>query len=136
MEDNNRLNNDFHGVGGKMQVSDPGHIDQMSRWFVQAVQGVGEPFNPDFNGPSQRGVGFYQFMNRDGRRSSAAYAFLSPLDGDPRLTTRLRSRAERLIIENGRAAGVVLRDKSGPSGRAIHAARSSLPQARSSRRSC
>lgn len=113
MEDNNRLLNDFHGVGGRMQVSDPGHIDQLSRWFVQAVQGLGEPFNPDFNGPSQRGVGFYQFMNRNGRRSSAAYAFLSPLDGDPRLTLRLRSRAERLIIKNGRAVGVVWRDKSG-----------------------
>ncbi|MES2815805.1 MAG: GMC family oxidoreductase [Pseudomonadota bacterium] len=113
MEDNNRLLNDLHGTGGKMQVSDPGHIDQMSRWFVQAVQGLGEPFNPDFNGPSQRGVGFYQFMNRHGRRSSAAYAFLSPLEGDPRLTVRLQSRAERLIIEKGRAVGVVWRDKSG-----------------------
>jgi len=113
MEDNNRLNNDLHGFGGKLQVSDPGHIDEMSRWFVQAVQGMGEPFNPDFNGPSQRGVGFYQFMNRNGRRSSAARAFLSPLEGDPRLTVRLQSRAERLIIENGRAVGVVWRDKSG-----------------------
>ena len=113
MEDNNRLLNDLHGTGGKMQVSDPGHIDQMSRWFVQAVQGLGEPFNPDFNGPSQRGVGFYQFMNRHGRRSSAAYAFLSLLEGDPRLTVRLQSRAERLIIQKGRAVGVVWRDKSG-----------------------
>lgn len=113
MEDNNRLNNDLHGMGGQMQVSDPGHIDQMSRWFVQAVQGLGEPFNPDFNGPSQRGVGFYQFMNRHGRRSSAAYAFLSPLEGDPRLTLRLQARVERILIENGRAVGVLWRDKAG-----------------------
>lgn len=113
MEDNNRLNNAYHGVDGKMQVSDPGHIDQMSRWFVQAVQAMGEPFNPDFNGPSQRGVGFYQFMNRHGRRSSAAYAFIAPLERDPRLTVRLESRAERIIIEQGRAVGVVWRDKSG-----------------------
>lgn len=113
MEDNNRLNNAYHGVDGKMQVSDPGHIDQMSRWFVQAVQAMGEPFNPDFNGPSQRGVGFYQFMNRHGRRSSAAYAFIAPLERDARLTVRLESRAERIIIEQGRAVGVVWRDKSG-----------------------
>jgi choline dehydrogenase len=113
MEDNNRLTNSFHGVGGAMQVSDPGHIDQMSRWFVQAVQALGEPFNPDFNGPSQRGVGFYQFMNRHGRRSSAAYAFLSPLEGDPRLTVRLQARVERILIEGGRAVGVVWRDAGG-----------------------
>ncbi len=113
MEDNDRYNNDFHGVGGKMCVSDPGHIDQMSRWFVQAVQAMGEPFNPDFNGPSQRGVGFYQFMNRHGKRASAAYAFLSPLEGNPNLTLRLEARAERIVIENSRATGVVWRDKAG-----------------------
>ena len=113
MEDNNRLLNDYHGTGGQMKVSDPGHIDQMSRWFVQSVQALGEPFNPDFNGASQRGVGFYQFMNRHGRRSSAAYAFLSPLEGDPRLTLRLESRVERILIEHGRAVGVQWRDKAG-----------------------
>lgn len=113
MEDNNRLLNEHHGAGGQMKVSDPGHIDQMSRWFVQSVQALGEPFNPDFNGASQRGVGFYQFMNRHGRRSSAAYAFLSPIEGDPRLTLRLEARAERILIENGRAVGVEWRDKAG-----------------------
>ena len=113
MEDNNRLLNEHHGAGGQMKVSDPGHIDQMSRWFVQSVQALGEPFNPDFNGASQRGVGFYQFMNRHGRRSSAAYAFLSPIEGDPRLTLRLEARAERILIENGRAVGVQWRDKAG-----------------------
>lgn len=113
MEDNDRLHNDLHGVDGPLQVSDPGHIDQMSRWFVQAVQGLGEPFNPDFNGPTQRGVGFYQFMNRHGRRSSAAYAFIAPLEKDPRLTLRLQARAERVLIEGGRAVGVLWRDKDG-----------------------
>ncbi len=113
MEDNNRLNNDLHGVDGPMQVSDPGHVDPMSRWFVQAVQGLGEPFNPDFNGPTQRGVGFYQFMNRHGKRSSAAYAFIAPLIGDTRLDVRLEARAERILIESGRAVGVRWRDKAG-----------------------
>jgi choline dehydrogenase-like flavoprotein len=61
----------------------PGHIDEVSRWFVQTVQAMGEPYNHDFNGPAQRGVGFYQFMNRRGKRSSAAYAFIAPLEGDP-----------------------------------------------------
>jgi choline dehydrogenase len=113
MEDNNRLLNALHGTGGPLLVSDPGHIDQMSRWFVQAVQGLGEPFNADFNGPSQRGVGFYQFMNRAGRRSSSAYAYIAPLLKDPRLDLRLQSRATRILIDMGRATGVVWRDKSG-----------------------
>ena len=113
MEANNRLNNELHGTQGPMLVSDPGHIDQISRWFVQAVQSMGEPFNPDFNGTSQRGVGFYQFMNRHGKRSSAAYAYISPQENNPNLTVRLNAEVKRIIIEDGCAKGVEYRDKSG-----------------------
>jgi choline dehydrogenase-like flavoprotein len=74
---------------------------------------LGEPYNHDFNGASQRGVGFYQFMNRHGRRSSAAYAYLEPLKGDRRLDIRLEARVERVLIENGRAVGVAWRDSRG-----------------------
>lgn len=113
MEANNRLSGQLHGTNGNVEVSDPGYIDTMSRWFVQSVQSLGEPYNTDFNGPSQRGVGFYQFTNRNGRRSSTAYAFLDPLKKDPRLTIKLRAFVERVIIENGRAVGVSYRDATG-----------------------
>ena len=113
MEGNNRLMNDRHGTDGPLQVSDPGHINEFSRWFVQAVQGLGEPFNADFNGSFQRGVGFYQFTNRNGKRSSAAYAFLSAQEKNPNLTVRLRCEVQRVVIEAGRAVGVIYKDKSG-----------------------
>ncbi|MEM7463534.1 MAG: GMC family oxidoreductase N-terminal domain-containing protein [Pseudomonadota bacterium] len=113
MESNNRLNNELHGIGGPMLVSDPGHVNEFSRWFVQSVQAQGEPFNTDFNGPSQRGVGFYQFMNRHGKRSSAAYAYVEPLKNDPRLEVRLQSAVQRIILEKDRAIGVEYKDKSG-----------------------
>jgi choline dehydrogenase-like flavoprotein len=77
------------------------------------MQALGEPYNHDFNGPGQRGVGFYQFMNRMGKRSSAAYAFIAPLEGDPRLTICLNARVRRVEIENGRAVGVTYRDGKG-----------------------
>ncbi|MEO1104195.1 MAG: GMC family oxidoreductase, partial [Pseudomonadota bacterium] len=95
MEDNARLLNEHHGVGGPVKVSDPGHVDGLSRRFVQAVQAMGEPFNGDFNGPTQRGVGYYQFTNRAGKRSSAAYAFL---DGDGGPTVRLNARVSNILI--------------------------------------
>lgn len=120
MESNNRLCNEFHGTDGPMLVSDPGYIDQFSRWFVQSVQSLGEPFNPDFNGSKQRGVGFYQFMNRNGKRSSAAYAYIAPQENNPNLTVRLRSEVQSIIVERGRAVGVVYKDKSGSVHR-VHA---------------
>ena len=113
MEGNNRLHDERHGADGPLLVSDPGHINEISRWFVQSVQALGEPFNHDFNGPAQRGVGFYQFMNRHGKRSSAAYAFLAPLANDSRLTIRLNAPMHRIAFANDRACGVVYRDAAG-----------------------
>jgi len=46
MEDNNRLYDDRHGVGGPLLVSDPGHVDDFSRCFVQAVRGSASPSTP------------------------------------------------------------------------------------------
>ena len=113
MEGNNRLCDERHGADGPLLVSDPGHINDFSRWFVQAVQSLGEPFNHDFNGPTQRGVGFYQFMNRRGKRSSAAYAFIAPLRDDPNLTLVLNATVRRIDIDRGRAVGVTYRDAKG-----------------------
>jgi choline dehydrogenase len=113
MEGNNRLCDERHGADGPLLVSDPGHIDDVSRWFVQSVQALGEPFNHDFNGPKQRGVGFYQFTNRGGKRSSAAYAFLAPLAHDARLTIRLGAKARRILTANGRAIGIAWREADG-----------------------
>ena len=113
MEDNDRLHDERHGVGGPLQVSDPGHVNEISRWFVQTVQALGEPNCSDFNGPGQRGVGLYQFTNRHGKRSSAAYAFIAPIANNPKLTLRLNAEVSRVLIESGQAVGVVYRDDKG-----------------------
>lgn len=113
MEGNNRFCDERHSASGPLLVSDPGHINEVSRWFVQSVQALGAPYNDDFNGPTQRGVGFYQFMNRHGKRSSAAYAFLTPLKNNPKLTVRLHAKVRGIVIEKGRAIGVTYRDATG-----------------------
>lgn len=113
LEGNRTFNDDLHGCDGKLVVSDPGYIDDVARWFVQSVQAQGEPFNPDFNGKTQRGVGYFQFTYDQGQRISAAYAFIDPLKKDPNLTVRLQSQVQRIIVEGGRAVGVVYKDKSG-----------------------
>lgn len=113
MEGNDRLNDALHGTEGPLLVSDPGHVDQTSRWFVQSVQGLGLPYTHDFNGARQAGVGFYQFMNRAGQRCSAVHAMIDPLRGDPNLTIRLRARVDRLLIERGRCTGVAWTDAQG-----------------------
>ena len=113
MEGNDRLYDERHNSEGPLLVSDPGYIDTVSRWFVQSVQGLGVPFTHDFNGPTQAGVGFYQFMNRHGKRSSAAYAFIEPLLKNSRLVVRLNASVSRILVDSGRAVAVAYCDAAG-----------------------
>ena len=105
-EDNERFSNAWHGTGGPIGVSDPISPHRMSKVFVRAAQEAGIPYNPDFNGERQEGCGLYQVTQRNGRRSSAAVAYLRPAMRRPNLTVRTRGMATRILLEHGRAVGV------------------------------
>ncbi|HTN61389.1 MAG TPA: GMC family oxidoreductase N-terminal domain-containing protein [Devosia sp.] len=110
IEANSRFNNDFHGIGGNLRDSEPGHISDTTQDFLLAAQGLGHEYNPDFNGARQNGVGIMQHTygqwGRYKERSDAKKAFLDPLAGDERLTIITGARVDRILIENGRAIGV------------------------------
>ena len=91
----------------------PATSTRLARWFVQSLQAQGEPYNPDFNGPNQRGVGYFQFTYEQGQRCSAAYAFIAPIENDPNLTLKLEAKVQKIIIENGLAVGVVYKQGAG-----------------------
>lgn len=105
-EDNNRFCNGVHGVGGPLGVSDIERIHPLTRAWLQACQQYGMPFNPDFNSGSQEGCGLYQITARNGRRSSAATAYLRPAYGRASLDVRTEVQARRILFEKGRAIGV------------------------------
>ncbi|OBZ92202.1 sorbosone dehydrogenase [Pararhizobium polonicum] len=107
-EDNDHLGGEFHGVGGPLKISDLGHTSPMTRTYVKTLQGMGIPYNPDFNGAEQFGVGFMQHTIdwQTRRRCSAVDAFLAPVMNDPLLTIETGATVTRLVLENGRAVGV------------------------------
>ena len=74
--------------------------------FIKAAVEAGYPANPDFNGPSQEGVGYYQLTSRNGVRSSAANAYLVPAKRRPNLLVETDALATKVLMENGRAIGV------------------------------
>ena len=80
----------------------------MTRTYVKTLQGMGIPYNPDFNGAEQFGVGFMQHTIdwQTRRRCSAVDAFLAPVMNDPLLTIETEATVTRLVLENGRAVGV------------------------------
>lgn len=106
-EDNQRFADSYHSSGGPIGVSIPINPLPINEAFIRAGQEYGLPYNPDFNGARQEGVGHYQVTVRDAKRSSAASAYLKPLrDKRPNLTIRTGAMATRILVENGRAVGV------------------------------
>src|SRR6266516_6582799 len=105
-EDSTRRASAYHGVGGPLTASALKHRSALPRaWLVSARDcGLGE--NEDFNGPQQDGSGFYQVTQRDGRRWSAADAYLHPARSRPNLEVLTDAWVTRVVVEAGRAAGV------------------------------
>ncbi|MGI4813865.1 MAG: GMC family oxidoreductase [Janthinobacterium lividum] len=108
-EDWRRGPSPLHGSGGELTVSDPWARDPMCDVCINAAEQVGLPRNDDFNGATQEGVGYYQHTVRNGRRCSAAKAFLAPARGRANLKILTEALVGRVLIENGRAVGVEYR---------------------------
>ncbi len=115
-EDNDHLAGEFHGVGGPLKISHLGHTSPMTRTYVKTLQGMGIPYNPDFNGARQFGVGFMQHTIdwRTRKRSSAVDAFLAPLMSDPLLTIETGATVTSLDMDGDRVTGVRYVQKGTP----------------------
>jgi len=74
--------------------------------WLAAAQASGYPLTADYNGKQQEGFGRAQFTIRNGRRSSAANAFLSPARRRTNLTVAVNAHTTRVIVEGTRATGV------------------------------
>jgi choline dehydrogenase len=105
-EDNERGASQWHGVGGPLPVSQERSGNRISHAFVDAGTEAGLPYNEDFNGPEQDGVGMYQVTQRGGMRASAAVAYLHPAMERPNLTVLPYMQVMRVLFEGTRAVGV------------------------------
>jgi choline dehydrogenase len=107
MEDNEAGGDEWRGTGGPLFIS-ANRRDQhpLIASCIAAGKLAGLPEVADFNGPEQEGVGTYQLTVKNGRRNSAARAFLRPAMRRGNLEVLTRAQATRVVIENGRAVGV------------------------------
>jgi choline dehydrogenase len=105
-ECNSRGADAYHGGTGPLAVSDLAFHSPLNKAFVAAARECGLPANEDFNGPQQDGSGFYQVTQKDGRRCSAADAYLRPVMARPNLEVLTDARVTKVVVEGGRAAGV------------------------------
>lgn len=101
------IQDEFHGKGGPLNVTNRSYTNHLSNVFVQAGQELGYNKNEDFNGASQEGFGLYQVTQSKGARCSVADAYLHPVAARTNLQVETQAQVERIIIENDRAVGVV-----------------------------
>jgi choline dehydrogenase-like flavoprotein len=112
-ENNQRFANRYHGYGGPLGVSNPISPLPICEAYFQAGQELGIPFNPDFNGENQAGLGYYQLTQWNARRSSTSIAYLKPVMDRANLSVMLNTMATKLILENGRVTGVEVANSKG-----------------------
>jgi choline dehydrogenase len=99
----------YHGADGPLPVSrglDP-HAGHQAFLLAAAEHGFRADAQHDFNGPEPEGVaGFYRKNILNGRRHSAASAFLAPALARPNVEVRSLAQAAMLVIESRRVVGV------------------------------
>jgi choline dehydrogenase len=101
-----RAGDPFHALGGPLRVRRARIDNPLYHAFLAAGAACGFRRNGDFNGAEQEGLGAYDFNIREGRRESAATAFLRPAEGRPNLAVRTGTLVRRVLFEGRRAVGV------------------------------
>jgi choline dehydrogenase len=96
----------FRGRSGPLPVTDCDWPSVLCEAFISGSAELGIPRNPDYNGASQEGAGYFQRTIHKGRRVSCADAFLHPAVREGGVDLRLHAPAECILFDGTRAIGV------------------------------
>ena len=96
----------FRGGQGPLKVQTCKYDDPLVEAFGESGRQAGHPWNDDYNGAGQEGFGRLQMTIHEGRRCSAASAYLHPALKRGDLTVTVKATATRILLEGTRAAGV------------------------------
>jgi choline dehydrogenase len=111
-QNQSRGSDDWHGVGGPLEVGDLPDRHELCDAFIDAAAALGIPRNPDFNGARQEGAGYYQATSCRGRRCSAATGYLRPAWKRPNLRVEVNALVTRVLFEGKKAIGVQVEGKT------------------------
>ncbi|WP_068829305.1 GMC family oxidoreductase [Pseudomonas sp. BMS12] len=98
----------LHGAGGEWRVEQQRLSWSILDAFREAAAQSGIPSVDDFNGGDNAGCGYFQVNQRRGVRWNASKAFLRPIMARPNLTVLTGVEAQRLILQGGRASGLLV----------------------------
>lgn len=105
-EGSDRTDDELHSSSGPLLTSQHTSDNVLNLAFLKAAEEMGLPYTDDFNGPQQEGVGWYDQTIRDGRRQSAARAYIHKALNRPNLTVLTGAQARRILLDGKKAVGV------------------------------
>lgn len=105
-ETNATFHDDWHGADGPLSVENLAERNPLQEIYFEALDSLGVPANPDFNGGTQEGYGYYQGTIRNGKRWSTADAYLTPALKRPNLTVETGAVALRIVLAGSKIVGV------------------------------
>jgi len=112
----------YRGGDGPLTTQLTRFTDPLVEAFAEAGAVAGHPWTGDYNGRNQEGFSRWQSTIRNGRRCSAARAYLQPALARKNLRVEVGALANRVLIERNRAVGVEFVSRRGETAR-VHAAR-------------
>lgn len=105
--ENSQIEGADRGAGGPIEVGPLRSRHRLGGEFEKSAIAAGLPANADYNSGSQIGVSPPQVTQRNGARWSAARGYLSQAKKRSNFTLITRAQAHRVLIDNGKAVGVV-----------------------------
>ncbi len=105
-ENNEVHNNEYHGCGGPLNVTDLPTPSKLVERYLSACESMGVPRSADINGAQQLGATYTQVTQKNGERCSAAKAYLTPHLNRPNLTVLTNATTHKVLFEGKRAIGV------------------------------
>lgn len=111
----------WRGADGPVAVERVKLRPELAEAFITAGEQAGFPRNPDYNGASQEGFGYYQVTQKNGRRWSAADAYLRRAEKRPNLVIETGAHVTRLILDGRKVVGAAY-ERDGQTHH-VHAAR-------------
>lgn len=98
----------YRGSDGPLAVRTSRYQDPLVEAYIAAGLEAGHPWTDDYNGARQHGFARMQQTIDNGRRCSGAVGYLRPVLRRRNLTVKTHSLVSRVVVEAGRAVGVVV----------------------------
>ena len=108
-ETNAEGGDEYRGDSGPLHTRYGALSNPLHNAWLRAAEEAGYAVTPDYNGRQQEGFGRMAMTVRDGRRWSAANAYLKPARSRPNLEVATHALATKILFEGRRAVGVQYR---------------------------